>query len=73
MSGFGIYIFSNGEKFVGNLKNGEKNGEGSYYYLNGNVYEGNWANDKKNGFGKYYYFAMDEKYEGEFKNNLKHG
>ena len=44
MDGFGIYIFSNGEKYVGNLIEGEKSGQGTYYYINGNIYKGEWKN-----------------------------
>ena len=38
----GVYLFQSGERFMGQLKNGQKNGYGTYYYNNGNIYEGNW-------------------------------
>lgn len=49
--GEGMYIFSIGERFEGELIRGKKHGEGKYFYVNGNVYEGMWYNDLK---GKLY-------------------
>lgn len=38
--GKGIYIFSKGDRYEGELRNGMKEGYGDYYYSNGNKYEG---------------------------------
>ena len=38
--GNGIYIFSNGERYEGELLEGKKEGLGSFFYNDGNVYEG---------------------------------
>lgn len=45
--GKGFYIFSNGERYEGELVNGSKTGTGIYYYFNGNVYQGEFLSDKK--------------------------
>ena len=36
--------YSNGDKFVGEYKDGERNGQGTYTFLDGTVYEGEWKN-----------------------------
>ena len=53
--------YSNGNTYVGGLKNGKRNGQGTYSYSNGNTYVGSWKNGvpwngtgfKKNGNIKY--------------------
>jgi len=35
-----VYIFSNGERYEGELKAGMKHGKGIYFYVNGNCYDG---------------------------------
>ena len=43
--GNGKYIFENGEYYIGQYKNGLRNGKGTMYYSNGNIkYEGDWIN-----------------------------
>lgn len=55
-----MYIFSNGERYEGELMNGRKHGFGKYIYENGNKYEGLWADDRKNGRGTYTYALSGE-------------
>lgn len=62
--GKGVYIFANGERYDGELRESAKHGRGVYLYVNGNKYDGEWMNDKKNGKGSYTYFASGEKYDG---------
>ena len=51
--GNGKYTYGNGEYYVGEWKNGLRNGKGKFY-KNGNIrYEGDFANDKFKGNGKY--------------------
>ena len=48
----GTYYFKNGDRYIGELKNGEKHGKGEYYYsLSKNTYIGDWENDIKHGEG----------------------
>ena len=65
-------IYDNGDKYVGDLKNGLKNGKGIYYYKNGNRYEGDWKDDKREGRG-IFYFVNGDRFEGECKNDKANG
>ena len=68
--GFGIYIYSNGNRYEGEWKNNNKNGKGTFYYCNGDRFEGQFKNGVKSGSGKY--FATNgEKFEGEFENGQR--
>ncbi|CAJ1405192.1 unnamed protein product [Effrenium voratum] len=40
-----IVLFTNGDKYVGGLRNGQKDGEGMYVYVDGSAYKGTWAAD----------------------------
>ena len=64
--------YENGEKYVGDLKNGLKNGKGIYLYANGNRYEGDWKDDKREGRGKFI-FVNGDIFEGECKNDKANG
>ena len=45
--GNGKYIYENENYYIGQFKNGLRNGKGILYYKNGNIkYNGNWVNDK---------------------------
>ena len=42
-------LFSNGEFYEGNMKDGKREMTGVMHYRNGDIYEGEWANDKRAG------------------------
>ena len=44
-----LKIFAN--KYIGEFKEGKRNGVGLFYYSNGEIYVGEWLNDLKHGFG----------------------
>ena len=45
--GNGKYIWENGEYYIGENKNGLKNGKGTLYYANGKIKQkGNWIDDE---------------------------
>lgn len=71
-NGFGIYIFTNGQKYEGNFKDDIRTGKGIFTFKSGDVYTGNWDNDKINGFGKLEY-KNGEAYEGNWKDGIKTG
>ena len=48
-----------------------KNGKGKIIYYNNNKYEGEWKNDKKNGEGCLEYINEQEKFKGEFENDME--
>ena len=71
--GIGKYYYENDEYYIGQFKNGLKNGKGIEYYPNGNIkYDGEFVDDKFEGDGKYIY-KNGESYSGKFKNGFLHG
>lgn len=69
---FGIYTFANGNKYVGEFKDGKQNGQGTGVYANGDKYVGEFKDGKMNGQGNYTATSGD-KYVGEFKNDKFNG
>ena len=67
----------NGEKYIGDFKNGVKEGKGILYYDKDDEnerskYEGDFKNDKQEGKGTLY-FKNGNKYEGDFKDSKSEG
>ena len=48
---FGTFAYPNGDKYVGEWKNNQQNGQGTYTYGNGWEYVGEWKDGKKDGQG----------------------
>jgi hypothetical protein len=69
---FDKYYNENGEKYIGEIKNGLKDGKGIFYYNNGNKYNGNFKNGKFNGNGIFSYYNGDI-YDGEYYEGKKNG
>ena len=74
---FNNFYNENGEKYIGETKNGLKDGKGILYYnkddeKNRRKYEGEFKNDKKDGKGIMYWNNGD-RYEGEYKNDKIEG
>lgn len=67
-----MQTFGNGNKYVGEFREGKYHGEGKYISHDGVTYEGNWENDQKNGFGVIK-FPGGNMYEGYFLNGKFHG
>ena len=65
-------VFSNGDKYIGKLKNGKMDGSGTYIYKDGDKYVGLFKNGKFEGNGTYIYKDGD-KYVGQFKNGKFEG
>ena len=70
-TGKGTYIYDNGNKYVGEIKDGVFDGKGAYT-INGPVITGDFINGLVEG-----YAVMDfldgEKYEGQWVKNKKEG
>jgi S1-C subfamily serine protease len=71
MHGQGTYIFADGDKYIGDWKDGKKHGQGTYIWGDksewaGDRYVGEFQNDEKNGQGTYFY-ANGTKDEGVWK------
>ena len=71
-NGQGTWTSTDGEKYVGGYKDGEKHGQGTYTWSDGRKFIGEWRDDKKNGQGTYTW-NDGGKYIGEFKDGKKHG
>jgi len=68
--GVGILTYSDGDKYVGEWKDGQKNGQGTYTWSNGNKYLGEFKDGKKHGQGTFTW-SNGKKYEGEWKNGKR--
>ncbi len=53
-NGLGIYIWSNGDKYEGDFKNGKPDGSGTKHYADKGRYLGEWKNGKREGMGIQY-------------------
>ena len=58
-------VYENGRKYIGQFKNGKREGYGIMFFPDGGRYEGNWENDLAHGKGIEYYKDGD-RYEGEY-------
>ena len=65
---FGTYTWPDGNKYVGEWKDGDFNGQGARTYPNGDKYVGGFKDNKKNGRGTFTY-ADGATYVGEFKDD----
>ena len=74
--------YADGDKYVGELKDGKRHGRGTLYYLadnqfKGDIYVGEFKDGKWHGQGTYTYGSKSkwagDKYVGEFKDGRKHG
>lgn len=71
-NGLGSFVYSDGDYYVGQWRNGQRHGYGRYYYDNGDVYEGNWINGTRSGSGMYVYTNLDF-YVGEWSGDNRNG
>ena len=69
---FGTYTWSDGDKYVGEFKDGNLHGQGTYTDANGTKYVGEFKDGKYNGQGTLTY-ASGDKYVGMFKDDKRHG
>ncbi|MEK7255298.1 MAG: caspase family protein, partial [Bacteroidota bacterium] len=70
-NGYGTYQYPNGNKYVGDFRQGKPHGKGILYLANGNKYLGSWENNWRQGNGKYT-FNEGHEYVGSFvKNNFQ--
>jgi hypothetical protein len=69
---FGTFTWANGDKYVGEFRDDDFNGQGTYTFANGNKYVGEFRDSKKTGQGTFT-FANGNKYVGEFRDDKKTG
>ena len=39
------------DEYLGEIKNGKRDGRGAIVYKDGSSYDGDWANDQRHGYG----------------------
>ena len=64
--------YSDGRRYVGEVKDGLWHGRGTLHFPDGGRIEGVWDNGNLNGRGTHYQ-AEGNRYEGEFKDGRWHG
>lgn len=71
----GTIHYSNGDKYVGDFKDGLKSGIGIYTWKSGAYYVGTWKKDVMNGEGTYYYESGSRgiSLQGTYVNNRPNG
>ena len=69
MHGQGTYLYSNGDKYVGEWNFGDKHGEGTFFYADGKKDFGNFENNQLNGYAIKYDKNGEIIKEGIFKND----
>ena len=68
----GLFIWEDGEFYLGYWLNDKREGKGTNNYSNGDIYEGEYKNGKKEGKGTYKWKNGDI-YIGNWKNDMKDG
>ena len=68
---FGTYT-ADGDKYVGEFKDGKRSGQGTYTFASGEKYVGEYKDDKRNGRGTLT-FGNGDKYVGAFKDGKPNG
>ncbi len=64
--------YADGSVYVGQMKDGKRDGFGTLTFSSGSVYTGEWKNDLKDGYGVFTWSDGDI-YEGEWKNDRRIG
>ena len=71
-NGYGTYVFSNGQKYVGEWKDGEEQGQGVQTWGSNSKYDGGWKEGKRHGQGTYR-MECGATYVGGFYEGEYHG
>ncbi len=71
-NGFGKYIYTDGDVYIGQFQSSYRHGFGEYNYHEGDYYKGEWSWSNRNGIGKYIW-PSGNTYLGEWENNLQTG
>ena len=67
-----------GDRYVGPLLENKPHGQGTLYFANGVIYRGQWVAGIRTGeggltYGESHADSAGDRYEGAFRNNLRHG
>lgn len=65
-----LYIWDDGDAYIGEWRDDSQNGKGIYVWSSGAVYAGSWKDGKRNGYGVNIY-SDGSRYDGNWKNDEK--
>ena len=77
-----MFTWADGDNtYVGEFRDGKRNGQGTYTWVNGTKYVGEWKDNKRHGQGTTIFangqgtwsFPFGYKYTGEYKDDKQHG
>ena len=68
---FGTWTWDDGNKYVGEIRDGKQHGRGTFTKSNGLKYVGEWRNGKRQGQG--FHTFIDDKFVGEWKDDEPNG
>ena len=68
----GAKIYTNGDRYKGDLKDDKRHGQGTLTYAQGGEYAGGWINDLRHGQGKFTY-SDGGIYDGQWANDMREG
>ena len=68
----GTAMWPDGEKYVGDWKDGKNNGKGTFTWPDGQKYVGDWKDGKQNGKGTFTW-PSGQKYVGDWKDDKRNG
>ena len=71
-NGSGTYMFTNGDKYEGQWKEGKMNGRGNYEFANGDRFNGDFHENKRDGTGVYVWKNKGS-YTGQWKLDKREG
>ena len=67
-----LFHFIDGDVYVGEYRNNQRNGQGTFKWSHGDRYVGEWRNGKRDGHGVFYYSNGDRS-EGAFADDKQNG
>ena len=71
--GQGVLKFKSGTTYIGEFSGGKFEGTGIMVSANGDRFIGKWKSDVRTGYGKLMIANGNQRFEGEFKNNMRDG
>lgn len=71
-TGYGKYVWTNGDYYVGDWINGKQDGQGTFQFASKSKYTGQFKDGVRSGIGTYEW-NTGQKYSGQWQNDLRHG
>ena len=70
--GNNTFLFSNGNRYIGEYKDNQMHGRGEFYWTNGNIYKGDYKDGMRHGTGVLTFYNGSS-YTGDWKNGYMEG